>query len=252
MNERRLRRIGLLSAGGLLLGGLLAADAPPAVLPDPSPESALPAGPGCATNGPEGLPAKSSWLHRPHDPCATIPCGAIPVPNGTVVRLWSSAMAARANADDFVVYKHEWYMGGSQLGPYGLYHLQQMAARLPHQPFLVILQPEPPEQLTETRRIQLIQLLTASGVPDAARRVVVAYPEAEGMDSLEAARNYYRSLRGSTGVGGTSGYGVLGGVGGGMGGFGTGTGSLGTTGLYGVGVPGTFGGLGGYRGAGGF
>jgi hypothetical protein len=162
-------------------------------------------------------------------------------------------MATRANSDDFVVYKHEWYMGGSQLGPYGLYHLQQMASRLPHQPYVVVLQPEPPEQLTEARRILLVQLLTASGVSDAARRVIVAYPEAEGMDALEAARNYYRSLRGTTGTQGAGGYGGVGGYGGGLGGYGGGLGGYGGGfGLYGGGSLGAFGGYGAIRGVGGF
>src|SRR5262249_53959027 len=156
---------------------LMAADSPPLVPPAASLENASPSGAGYEASGPSGLRDSHPILARLKDPCATIPCGAIPAPNGSVVRQWNAAMATRANSDDFVVYKHEWYMGGSQLGPYGLYHLQQMASRLPHQPYLVVLQPEPPEQLTEARRILLVQLLTASGVSDAARRVIVAYPE---------------------------------------------------------------------------
>src|SRR5262245_15029117 len=40
--------------------------------------------------------------------CPTLPHGSMPMPVGTYLHQWNGAMAARAEADDFVIYKHEW------------------------------------------------------------------------------------------------------------------------------------------------
>src|SRR5438552_18067754 len=80
--------------------------------------------------------------HRFRDPCATIPPGAMPAQNGSSVRAWFGQQAALAEEDDFVIYAHEWFMGGTRLGPYDAYHLNQIICRLPTVPFHVIIQPE--------------------------------------------------------------------------------------------------------------
>src|SRR5207244_4267162 len=63
-----------------------------------------------------------------------IPCGALPPLNGYYVRQWHTAQTARADLDHFVVYRHEWYLDGPQLGPYGHHHVVEIAKRLPGVP----------------------------------------------------------------------------------------------------------------------
>src|SRR5262249_33836290 len=65
---------------------------------------------------------KKRWSCK-RDCCPSLPKGSMPMPAGHYLRLWNEAMATRAEADDFVIYKHEWYMGGVVPGPYGVYHL---------------------------------------------------------------------------------------------------------------------------------
>jgi hypothetical protein len=141
------------------------------------------------------------------DPCATITPGAMPMPNGWYARTWNARMNFRASAERFVVHYHEWYMGGLTLGPYGETHVAGIAADLPKVPFPV-----------EARRRVVVELLLARGIPDAERRVVVGFSEAEGYryDDLPRGRQGAGGLRGSGGVGG---FGGTGGVGaGGLGG----------------------------------
>ena len=99
-------------------------------------------------------------------------------------------MIDRAADDQFVVYQHEWYMGSGFLGPYGCTHLKRIAALLPRQPAMLVLQPAPSPELNESRRMLLVRLLQREGVADAETRVVVAFPAAEGMSAVEAARAY--------------------------------------------------------------
>lgn len=177
------------------------------------------------------------------DNCSSIPQGAIPVPNGTFVHAWVDAQANKAEADDFVFYRQEWCMGGQELGPYGRYHLHQVVKRLPKVPFPVVVQPTLDDQLNETRRQLLVQYLAINGIVDADHRVIVAFPDAEGLNGEEAPIVYRQMIRGTGGFGGNTGIGGSvsgfgggfgGGIAGGMGGFG--------------GIGGGFGGVGGVGG----
>lgn len=175
-------RIACLAAGGLLL--LTAAE--------PAPVGAC--GKAC--------PAPSCWQafwNHFRDPCATIPPGAVPAPVGSAVRTWDGLMIDRAADDQFVIYQHEWYLGSGFLGPYGCTHVKRIAALLPRQPAVVILQPAPSPDLNESRRMLLVRLLQREGVVDAEQRVVVTFPTAEGMSGGEAARAYDRGHGGCAG-----------------------------------------------------
>lgn len=129
------------------------------------------------------------------DNCSSIPKGAIPQPYGWFVHGWQNAQCAKAEADDFVIYKHEWFKGGYELGPYGIYHMQQILKRLPGVPFPVLLQVESQDPArNETRRAVIVNFLAQVGVPDAETRVVLGYPEAEGLYGDEAPRIYQRLI----------------------------------------------------------
>ncbi len=177
------------------------------------------------------------------------PLGAVGTFTGTQVRRWQSAQIARANADDFVVYLCEWYLGGTFPGPYGQFHLDQIAHRLAHEDYPVVIQCDPSKPgLNEMRRGQVIALLGMYGVKDAEARVKVGFPAAGGLHGVEAPLVYLRlftiSSGGGGGGGGFGGGGGGGGFGGGGGGFGGGGGGFGGGG-FGGGGGGILGGLGG-------
>jgi hypothetical protein len=212
---------------------------------------------GCHFQGSNG-PVDNNVTSHPHaittpsgkqfkdlglDNCSAIPAGAIPVPNGTYVHAWQEAQANKAEADDFVFYRQEWCMGGHELGPFGRYHLHQVIKRLPDVPFPVVVQPALDHHLNESRRQLLVECLAMNGVPDADRRVIVAFPDAEGLNGEEAPIVYRQMIRGTGGFGGNTGIG--GSVGGISGGFGGGI-AGGMGGFGGIG-----GGLGGISGFGG-
>jgi hypothetical protein len=161
----------------------------------------------------------------PFDKCASITPGSLPDPNGARVRGFQLVQTNKAEMDDFVVYLQEWYMGGRELGPYGEYHIVQMAQRMPHTPFPVLVQVAPDPAINEHRRRVVIEKLAAAGVVDAPNRVILGRPEAEGLNGPESFR-VYQGMLWSTGqsAGFSGGFGAGGGFGGGFGGGGFGGG----------------------------
>ncbi len=180
-----------------------------------------------------------------------------PAVTGTYTRQLFDQQAAKAEADDFVIYKNEWYMGGTALGPFGSYHITEIVRRLGEVPFPVVIQPQIGDPALDlTRRDVVVRALASAGVPDADQRVLIAYPQAEGLlADIQAQRTYlfmmlpgtysFRLLYGGGGFGLYGGFPGLGALGG-LGGFGLG--GLGGFGLGGFG----FGGFGGFGGLGGF
>lgn len=137
------------------------------------------------------------------DNCANVPPGAQPAPNGTYVRRFRDAEAAKAEMDDFVIYKYEWTMVDpeserrNQLGPFGTYHINEIVKRLPFVPFPVMIQAHKIDgDLNEERRQYIVNILRLNGVPDAETRVVVGFPEAEGLYGDEAERIYLQMIAG--------------------------------------------------------
>ena len=156
--------------------------------------------------------------------CANVTPGSEPNPVGSFVRQHQLVQQNKAEADDFVVYLHEWYMGREALGPYGEYHIAQMAQRLSHTPFPVLVEVSHDPALNEHRRRVVIEKLANCGATDAANRVVLGRPEAEGIYGVEGFRVYEGILSGggnqNGGIGGGGGAGYGGGNGGGfLGGF---------------------------------
>jgi hypothetical protein len=194
--------------------------------------------------GRAGCGCGGGWWDHWRELCQPTTCPAV---TGTYTRQLFDQQAAKAEADDFVIYKNEWYMGGTQLGPFGSYHITEIVRRLPEVPFPVVIQPQIGDPaLDMTRRDVVVRALASAGVPDPDQRVLIAYPQAEGLYAdIQAQRTYlfmmlpgtysFRLLYGGGGFGlygGFPGAGTLGGYGG-LGGFG---------GLYGGG--GIFGGFG--------
>jgi hypothetical protein len=167
----------------------------------------------CVAGKGDDVPGGTCFPHI--DNCANIPKGAIPQPYGWFVHAWQNAQCAKAEADDFVIYKHEWFKGGAELGPYGTYHIHQILKRLPGVPFPVLIEVETqnPER-NEMRRAVIVNYLAQVGVHDPETRVVLGYPEASGIYGDEAPRIYQQMISQQ------SLFGAFGGMGGGFGGFG--------------------------------
>jgi hypothetical protein len=153
----------------------------------------------------------------------------MPAPLGTYVNGWYEAQAVAAEADQFVIYRQEWYLDGIKPGPYGGYHLQRIGQRLPSVPFQVIIEVDlRDEKINVLRQTYVVNQLLAAGVKDAQARVVIGYPRAEGLYGDEGARIFLQRYSGSQGgVGGTTGGSSLGGGGLGIGGGGAMGGSRG-------------------------
>jgi hypothetical protein len=181
------------------------------------------------------------------DRCANIPPGVQPAPPGTYVNKFIHVQAAKAETDDFVLYKHMWFNGGTELGPLGRYQLDLITRRLPTVPFPVVIETSKDDQLDSQRRGVIVALLRARGFTDP-DRVIVAYPIAEGLRGDEAVLVYNGLINLGAGLGGGGfGPGGLGGLGGlGFPGFGLGTG-FGGLGVPGLGFNPGFGGLGAFN-----
>jgi hypothetical protein len=174
------------------------------------------------------------------DNCATIPPGAQPALCGTYVNQFIHIQETKAEMDDFVLYKHMWFRGGTELGPLGRYQMDMIVKRLPGVPFPVVIETSKNEALDNARRETIVTMLAARGLTDKSR-IIVAFPQAEGLYGDEAPLIYNGLLRGTRG-GANGGYG-----GGGFGNFGGGFGGMGG-GFGGGGFGGGGFGGGGFRG----
>jgi hypothetical protein len=139
----------------------------------------------------------------------------MPEPNGSFVHKIQDVQVGKAQASNFVIFLDEWYKGGSVLGPYGAYHVNRIALKLPEAPYPVVIQPSPDGAVNEARREHIVAALAKCGVTEPEHRVIVAYPDAEGLYGEEAPRIYCELLRPHNGLNGAYGaYGAYGGYGG--------------------------------------
>jgi hypothetical protein len=169
------------------------------------------------------------------DRCADIAPGAMPLRPGTFACQWQTAQMERGEQSKYVVHQYEWSRGGKELGPEGRRHIEQMARRLPHSPYMVVISPNDDDSLNEIRRAIVVQHLAEAGVTDAPNRVVIAKPEGEGLYGPEAARYGAFRAAGISGFGQQGGQGANSGMGGGIGGMNSNSmsGGLGTSGVGG-------------------
>jgi hypothetical protein len=138
----------------------------------------------------------------------------MPEPNGSFVNKMQEVQVGKAQASNFVFFLDEWYKGGTVLGPYGSYHLNRIVPKLAEVPYPVVIQPSLDAALNEARRAQMVAALAKCGVAEPDHRVIVAFPEAEGLNGEEAPRLYCEMLRSHNGLFGYGAYGAYGGYGG--------------------------------------
>lgn len=165
--------------------------------------------------------ATNKLYHGPEQ-CPRLVQGSLPDPNGAFVRRFQTVQSVNAEMTDFVFFRHEWYLNGIELGPYGKYHLDQIIKRLHDVPFPVLIQIDVDVEKNQKRRERIVEALALAGHADADQRVILGFPAAEGMFGEEIEPTYARLLAtaygnffpaypgagfGSGGFGGFGGYG---------------------------------------------
>jgi len=158
-----------------------------------------------------------------------------PFPIGQVSDSHWETQQTNAEAADFIVHLHEFVEETAKLAPGTKDHLEQIALRLEHVPFPVVIERYPHRrwpELDEARRRIIVESLARMGVPDAEHRVVIAPSFAEGFTAREGEQAYNQvfgsNFSGGSGFGG----GGFGGISGGFGGGGVG-GAIGGGGVIG-------------------
>jgi len=158
--------------------------------------ASLPAAGGC------GFPGRGLW-GAPHDR---------PFPLGAVTDAHWETQQSNAEAADFIFYDHEFAGETARLAPGAVRHLEEVALRLEHVPYPVVIERSPHDarrQLDRERRRTIVEALARMGLPNVEHRVVIAAPFAEGFTGIEGERAYSITLFESSGGGG--------GIGGGFG-----------------------------------
>lgn len=133
-----------------------------------------------------------------------------PFPVGQVSDSFWETQQTNAEAADFVFYDHEFRFDTksrrdtAELTPGGKKHLEQIALRLEHVPFPVVIEESPHNgrpELDQQRRQTVVEQLGRIGLPNSEERVVVANAFAEGFTGIEGENSYYNNLGGGFGGG---------------------------------------------------
>src|SRR5688500_10108618 len=126
-----------------------------------------------------------------------------PFPLGQVTDSHWETMQTNAEAADFIFYDHEFrydtrtHVDTAELAPGGKKKLMQVALRLEHVPFPVVIEESQHSNrpdLDEARRQTVIRELNRLGVTGADGRVVLASAFAEGITGVEAETAYINVL----------------------------------------------------------
>ena len=109
-----------------------------------------------------------------------------------------------AEAADFIFFDHEFTGQTAQLAPGAKPHLEQVAMRLEHVPFAIVIEQSPHNaqpELDAARRRTIVESLARMGLPNVEDRVVIAPAFAEGFTAIEGEQAYYQTLGGGFGGG---------------------------------------------------
>ena len=151
-----------------------------------------------------------------------------PFPVGQVTDSFWETQQTNAEAADFIFYDHEFrydttkHVETAQLSPLAKKHLEDVALRLEHVPFPVIIEELPRTHdeaknhekglLEQARRKTVVEHLNRLGVTNADTRVVVSNACAEGFTGVEGERSYFNVISGGFGGGAGRRFGGTGGA----------------------------------------
>lgn len=130
-----------------------------------------------------------------------------PFPLGQNSDAFWETQQTNAEAADFIFYDHEFTGETASLAPGAKRHLEEVALRMPHVPFPIVIEQSmynAKPELDQARRQTIVMQLARLGVVNAEERVVVANAFAEGFTAVEGERAYYNGIIGG-GFGGGSG-----------------------------------------------
>jgi hypothetical protein len=120
-----------------------------------------------------------------------------PFPIGQVSDSHWETQQTNAEATDFIFYDHEFRGNTAQLSPGAKQHLEQVALRLEHVPFPVVVEQSlhnAKPELDLARRQTIVEQLARLGVQNIDERVVVANAFPEGYTGIEAEGAYYNVI----------------------------------------------------------
>jgi len=141
-----------------------------------------------------------------------------PFPLGQVTDSHWDTQQTNAEASDFIFYDHEFTGDTTELTPVAKKHLLEVALRLDHVPFPVVVEQTANNKnpkLDAARRQAIVDKLTQLGVACVDQRVVVAPAIAEGITAIEGEAAYYMTIQsGGEGYGDSGGSRSFGGFGG--------------------------------------
>jgi hypothetical protein len=138
-----------------------------------------------------------------------------PFPVGQNSDSFWETQQTNAEAADFVFYDHEFKGNTAELSPGAKKHLEQVALRLEHVPFPIVIEQSPHNArpaLDEARRRTIVEQLGRMGMVNIEGRVVVANAFAEGVTAVEAENAYWNVIGGQWGAGGGRRFGGTGGM----------------------------------------
>lgn len=125
-----------------------------------------------------------------------------PFPVGQNSDAFWETQQTNAEAADFIFYDHEFSGETANLAPGAKRHLEEVALRLPHVPFPIVIEQSmfnAKPELDLARRQSVVMQLARLGVTNAEERVVIANAFAEGFTAVEGERTYYRGIMGGGG-----------------------------------------------------
>lgn len=128
-----------------------------------------------------------------------------PFPLGQVTDSFWENQQTNSEAADFIFFDHEFSGDTAELAPAAKKKLMQVALRLEHVPFPVVVEESVHADrpaLDAARRQTVVEQLARLGVENSAGRVIIARPFAEGITGVEAEQAYYSTLNSDFGTGG--------------------------------------------------
>jgi hypothetical protein len=176
---------------------------------------------GCA--GPHTKQSHHTYGGPPYGPAHDRP-----FPVGQVSDSHWETQQTNAEAADFIFYDHEFkfdttkHVDTAQLSPLAKKHLAEVALRLEHVPFPVIIEELPRNHddaknqekglLEQARRKTIVEQLNRLGITNADERVVIGNACAEGFTGVEGERSYFNVISGGFGGGAGRRFGGTGGA----------------------------------------